>query len=79
LSSEQRAFDDVALNNVKMLGKNQGREMVDLLPFLRQHFLQSGRILYYEADWHLNPAGHREVAQVLLEYLDRTLKSSDVR
>jgi hypothetical protein len=75
LSSGQRFFDDVALNSVKALGKSQGWEIVDLLPFLRQQFLQSGGPLYYETDWHLNLAGHRQVARGLLEYFSSTLKS----
>ena len=44
-------------------------EALDLLPGLRARFESERQVLYYSTDWHLNPAGHQAVAELMAEYL----------
>ena len=54
-----------------------GVPVIDLLPALADRFTQSGQSLYYYADRHLVPEGHRVVAERLAEDLRPLLVAGD--
>lgn len=52
-----------------------GLDPLDLTPALRAAFESAGEPLYWNADWHLNPRGHRAVAEALRARLQEALRS----
>jgi lysophospholipase L1-like esterase len=51
-------------------GRAEGIPVVDLLPGLRAANEREGIPFYFRFDRHLNPAGHRAIAEILLDALE---------
>ncbi len=49
------------------IGRQLNIETIDLAPLLTEHHRETGEILYYRTDWHLNAKGHRILAQCLYD------------
>jgi lysophospholipase L1-like esterase len=50
-------------------GRAEGIPVIDLLPGLRAAHEREGTPFYFRFDRHLNPAGHRAIAEILLDAL----------
>lgn len=60
------AFDETVHLRLLEVARRRGLPTIDLLPPLRQAYAATGAQMYWQQDWHLNPAGHGEVAKALL-------------
>ncbi|MFQ5512799.1 MAG: SGNH/GDSL hydrolase family protein [Myxococcota bacterium] len=58
------------------IAREQGFEILDLLPGLRDAAERSSAPLYYRIDRHLTPAGHRAAGQLIVEALRPRLRAA---
>ena len=62
---QDKVYDDpYAWNHIKKWGTAENIEVIDLLPFFKQH---GNEQLYFDADVHMNARGHEIFAEGLLE------------
>lgn len=66
-------FDEVVLSRVRSMADSLGVSVLDPLSEFRKYRATCREALYYRFDWHLNPAGHRLLAEVLGRYVRETV------
>ncbi len=69
LPSKLWDFDTTVLDALLALGERNGLAIFNPLPELQAVYEEDGQPLYYFTDWHLNPSGHRALADALSRYL----------
>jgi hypothetical protein len=61
---------DIPLKKFLSIAKREGITAFDPRDALREAFAQGGEPLYYERDWHFNPAGNRAFARFVHDQID---------
>jgi hypothetical protein len=61
---------DHPVDKFLMFAKREGIRAFDPRDALRRDFAAHGKPLYYQRDWHLNPAGNRALARFVHDSLD---------
>ena len=75
LEEDDLDFDETVLASMLEICEKLGIPVINLKPALLEKSQQADEALYYETDWHLSPAGHAAIADILFGFFQEDLAS----